>query len=292
MAQVYCLGSLNLDFVYQVDSIVSPGQTIKSLEVQTHLGGKGGNQSIALARAGANVSHIGSIGADGIELRRNLESNGVNVQFVRVGEVRTGHAIIQVQRSGQNAIIVEAGANGSISEELIRTALETAEPEDWLLAQNETNLVPWAIEYAKKRGVRIAYNPSPFDAETVTAVLPYLDLIILNETEGRDLTGESDPLLIIKGVRGRAPRLDIALTLGGDGAYLASNEETYFQPAQKVTAVDTTGAGDTFLGYLLGSHTRGIDKKNALERASRAAAVCVTRRGAAASIPLAVEIDS
>ena len=132
MAQVYCLGSLNLDFVYQVDSIVSPGQTIKSLEVQTHLGGKGGNQSIALARAGANVSHIGSIGADGIELRRNLESNGVNVQFVRVGEVRTGHAIIQVQRSGQNAIIVEAGANGSISEELIRTALETAEPEDWL----------------------------------------------------------------------------------------------------------------------------------------------------------------
>ncbi len=292
MAQVYCLGSLNLDFVYQVDSIVSPGQTIKSLEVQTHLGGKGGNQSIALARAGANVSHIGSIGADGIELRRNLESNGVNVQFVRVGEVRTGHAIIQVQRSGQNAIIVEAGANGSISEELIRTALETAEPEDWLLAQNETNLVPWAIEYAKKRGVRIAYNPSPFDAETVTAVLPYLDLIILNETEGRDLTGESDPLLIIKGVRGRAPRLDIALTLGGDGAYLASNEETYFQPAQKVTAVDTTGAGDTFLGYLLGSLTRGIDKKNALERASRAAAVCVTRRGAAASIPLAVEIDS
>jgi ribokinase len=292
MAQVYCLGSLNLDFVYQVDSIVSPGQTIKSLEVQTHLGGKGGNQSIALARAGANVSHIGSIGADGIELRRNLESNGVNVQFVRVGEVRTGHAIIQVQRSGQNAIIVEAGANGSISEELIRTALETAEPGDWLLAQNETNLVPWAIEFAKKRGVRIAYNPSPFDAETVAAVLPYLDLIILNETEGRDLTGESDPLLIIKGVRGRAPRLDIALTLGGDGAYLASNEETYFQPAQKVTTVDTTGAGDTFLGYLLGSLTRGIDKKNALERASRAAAVCVTRRGAAASIPLAVEIDS
>jgi ribokinase len=216
----------------------------------------------------------------------------VNVQFVRVGEVRTGHAIIQVQRSGQNAIIVEAGANGSISEELIRTALETAEPGDWLLAQNETNLVPWAIEFAKKRGVRIAYNPSPFDAETVAAVLPYLDLIILNETEGRDLTGESDPLLIIKGVRGRAPRLDIALTLGGDGAYLASNEETYFQPAQKVTTVDTTGAGDTFLGYLLGSLTRGIDKKNALERASRAAAVCVTRRGAAASIPLAVEIDS
>lgn len=291
MARVFCLGSLNLDFVYQVDAIVSPGQTIKSLEVQTHLGGKGGNQSIALARAGALVSHIGAIGLDGVELKSNLQGNGVDVRFVHVGEVRTGHAIIQVQRSGQNAIIVEAGANGTISEALIRSALEDAQQGDWLLAQNETNLVPWAMKFAKERGVKIAYNPSPFDSAIVSAVLPLLDLIILNETEGYDLTGVGDPSNVLEDIRVRAPGLDIALTLGAEGAYFCSRDETHFQPAQKVRAIDTTGAGDTFLGYLLGSLTRGLGNKAALERASRAAAVCVTRRGAAASIPLADEVD-
>lgn len=290
MTNVFCLGSLNLDFVYQVASIVSPGETIKSSSLQTHLGGKGGNQSIALARAGAQVCHIGAIGTDGEALQQNLQANGVNVDFVQISTIRTGHAIIQVQASGQNAIIVEGGANCAITHDLIERALMTSRPGDWLLAQNETNLVAWAIQYAKSRGMRIAYNPSPFDGDLVPSIIPHLDLLILNETEGSALTGASEPQAIISAIRNLSPSVDIGLTLGEHGAYFAAAEQVYFQPAERVAVVDTTAAGDTFLGYLLGSLTAGFDGNRALLRASRAAALCVTRHGAAVSIPLAAEV--
>jgi len=292
MTNIFCLGSLNLDFVYQVASIVSPGETIKSSGVQTHLGGKGGNQSIALARAGAQVRHIGAIGEDGLALRKNLEANGINVDFVQMSDVRTGHAIIQVQSSGQNAIIVEGGANCEITQDLIERALMTSQPGDWLLAQNETNLVAWAMECAKRLGMRVAYNPSPFDGDLVASLMPHLDLLVLNETEGSALTGASEPQAIIRTIRQLAPAVAVGLTLGEHGAYFAAEGQLHFQPAERVRVVDTTAAGDTFLGYLLGSLTAGLDGKSALTRASRAAALCVTRQGAAASIPLAVEVEN
>lgn len=292
MTSVFCLGSLNLDFVYHVASIVSPGETIKSGSLHTHLGGKGGNQSIALARAGARVYHIGAVGEDGVVLQQNLEVNGVNIDAVQVTSVRTGHAIIQVQQSGQNAIIVEGGANVAITQYSVDRALTASKPGDWLLAQNETNLVAWTIERAKRCGMRVAYNPSPFDGQLVASIISHLDLIILNETEGGALTGVSEPHAMIQAIKQLSPSIAVALTLGEHGAYFATGGQVHFQPAERVEVADTTAAGDTFLGYLLGSLTAGLDGKSALVRASRAAGLCVTRHGAAVSIPQAAEVDS
>lgn len=292
MPVVYCLGSLNLDFVYQVESIVRPGETIKSLESATHFGGKGANQSIALARAGAEVRHIGMVGPDGDDLRTNLKNSGVDTSSVQQGTTRTGHAIIQVQKSGENSIIVEAGANASITEQLIESALETAQPNDWFLTQNETNMVESAVSFARRRGLTVAYNPSPFNAQTAAAVLGQVDLLILNESEGFQLTGQREPKKILEVIRERAGSVEVLLTLGECGAFFKAGEEEFFQPAVKVRAVDTTGAGDTFLGYFIGSRVTGATPAEALALAARAAAVCVTRAGAAASIPYLMELQS
>jgi ribokinase len=291
MPRVFCLGSLNLDFVYNVDSIVTVGETISSSGVETHFGGKGANQSIALARAGATAFHIGLVGKDGSLLVENLRSNEVDITYVRTTNIRTGHAVIQVQQTGQNAIIVEAGANGAIQEELIKEALELAEPGDWFLTQNETNLVSWAVSYATQKGLKVAYNPSPFNPKIIREVLPCLSLLVLNETEANALTSCTSVSDTLERLKELSPTTDIVLTLGGDGAHFVSKTERHFQPAEKVVPVDSTAAGDTFLGYFIASLMLGNMPAGALKRASKAAALCVTRRGASASIPYASEID-
>ena len=280
-------GSLNIDLVYQVEHIARPGETIASSSHQVFAGGKGANQSAALARAGARVFHAGQVGPDGQWLVDKLAGLRVDVQHIRVGDVPTGHAIIQVDRRGQNSIVLFAGANAQIDREAIDAALSHFDRGDILLLQNEINDIAYIITSAAERGLTICLNPAPFGPEVRAYPLELVDVLIVNETEATGLAGASDPAALAS----LCPRAQIVLTLGAAGAQYRSPTEEFHLPAPQVEAVNTTGAGDTFIGYFLQGLTTAMTARDAMTRAVQAAALCVTRPGATDSIPAADEVD-
>ncbi len=284
-------GSLNLDHVYRVDHFVAPGETLASLAYARHCGGKGGNQSLALARAGAAVWQAGKIGPDGLVLRETLAAAGVDVSLLHTDGSATGHAIIQVNRDGENAILLHGGANREIGEDEAAEALARFGPGDLLLLQNEISAIPAILRQAKARGMAVAFNPAPLGPEVAGYPLDCVDLFILNEIEGGQLSGESTPEAIIAALRGRFPAADILLTLGAQGARFAGADGSMVDmAAERVQAVDTTAAGDTFIGYFLARRAVGDPPATALRIAGHAAAICVTRPGAAESIPVLAEV--
>ena len=280
-------GSLNIDLVYQVGHIVRPGETIASSSHQVFAGGKGANQSAALARAGARVFHAGQVGADGQWLVDKLAGLGVDVQHIRVGDVPTGHAIIQVDRRGQNSIVLFAGANAQISRGAINAVLAHFDRGDTLLLQNEINDISYIIASASERGLTICLNPAPFGLEVRAYPLELVDLLIVNETEATGLAGAST----LPALAALCPHAQIVLTQGDAGAQYRSPTEEFHLPAPQVEAIDTTGAGDTFIGYFLQGLTASMTARDAMARAVQAAALCVTRPGAMDSIPAANEVD-
>ena len=280
-------GSLNIDLVYQVEHIARPGETIASSSHQVFAGGKGANQSAALARAGARVFHAGQVGPDGQWLVDKLAGLGVDVQHTRVGDVPTGHAIIQVDRHGQNSIVLFAGANTQIDRGAIDAALSCFDRGDILLLQNEINDISYIIAAASERDLTISLNPAPFGPEVRAYPLELINLLIVNETEATGLVGASE----LADLAVLCPHAQIALTLGAAGAQYRSPTEEFHLPAPHVEAVDTTGAGDTFIGYFLQGLTANMTARDAMARAVQAAALCVTRPGAMDSIPAADEID-
>jgi len=278
-------GSLNIDHVYEVDHFVSPGETISSTRYSRFCGGKGLNQSIALARAGARVTHAGMIGADGALLREFLDDAGVDTHLVQIGDSATGHAVIQVTPQGDNAIVVYGGANHQIGRDLMDQVLNATGPGDWLLLQNEVNCVPEMLTAAHDRGVSIALNPAPMTDAVEQYPLETLHTLFVNEIEGAQLTGCQQPKSIVKALLARHPHLCVVLTLGERGAVFANAESWIEQPSFSVEAIDTTAAGDTFIGYYLAAVTAGAANEAALKIGCLAASVCVTRHGAADSIP-------
>ncbi|GHB91815.1 ribokinase [Cerasicoccus arenae] len=289
MVRILNLGSINIDHVYAVDHFVRPGETLASLGYQVFAGGKGYNQSIALARAGATVSHLGCIGEDGRWLVDRLTKDGVGADLIAESDSATGHAIIQVSSSGENAIVLHAGANHVIDEAALKLALASYGPGDWLLTQNETSSVANAMRLAKAKGLRIAFNPAPMTDAVQDFPLELVDCFILNETEAEALSGgETDQAG--EALRARYPQAVVVLTLGAKGAcYLDAQDEVH-QAAEPVEAVDTTAAGDTFTGFFLASLIAGAKPQEALALGSRAAGICVTRSGAANSIPFRSEL--
>lgn len=291
--KILCLGSLNLDFVYNVDHFVLPGETIAALERNQFCGGKGSNQAISLARAGANVYMAGKIGSDGGVLRERLIDNGADVSLLEIDDsVPTGHAIIEVDPSGQNSIIICGGANQTIDEDFIDRALEGFGASDIILLQNEISSLDYAIKRATEKGIGVALNPSPLDDKLKNSPeLADVDWFIINELEGAALTGEKEPEAICRAMRAKYPKCIVVLTLGTDGAMYYDGTNTYKQPTYKVKPVDTTGAGDTFTGYFLAGIGDGLEVPAALDLAAKAAAISVTRPGAADSIPSRAEVE-
>lgn len=285
-------GSVNIDHVYRVDHLVRPGETIASRDYRQFSGGKGFNQSIALARAGAAVSHAGRIGADGVWLREQLADEGADVRFLEVIDGPSGHAIIQVDEAGENSIILFGGANRTFTPEDAAEILGHFGAGDWLLLQNEISAIPEILQLAGERGLRVVFNPAPMGPEVLDYPLDGVSIFVVNETEGEAFTGESEPDAILAGMRARFPAATVVLTLGGDGSIYDDGDRRIAVPAQQVTAVDTTAAGDTFIGYLLAGLAGGDNPQAALEIATRAAAICVTRPGAAPSIPRRAEVSS
>lgn len=282
---IFNLGSLNIDRVFSVPHIVASGETISSHSLQVFAGGKGANQSIALARAGARVAHIGRVGHDGRWLMQLLDREGIDVSRIVVGSTDTGQALIQVDSAGQNAIVLTAGANREITPHDVDHALTSATAGDWLLAQNETSCVAHAIRRAKALDLRVAWNPAPCDDNVLHGLLDLVDLLCVNETEAAALAGQGDPAAAGDALATRLPHCEIVLTLSAKGATVYHAGHKLHMPASIVDVVDTTAAGDTFLGYYLAARSSGQDIAAALALATRAAASCVTRAGALDSIP-------
>lgn len=286
-------GSLNIDHVYTVEHIVSPGETVDSLEMEVFPGGKGLNQSVALARAGAEVYHAGKIGKDGAFLTRLLQSAGVDVSFVETINGYTGKAIIQVESTtGQNSIILYGGANRQMTELYIDQVLGAFSGNEILVLQNEINLVEYILRKAAKKGIQIALNPSPIGEELKRWDLHGVTWLLLNEIEGEALTGEKDPEQITDSLLKQYPEMKIVLTLGKEGALYRDKDKSFRQGIYQTQAVDTTAAGDTFTGYFLAASARGVSPEEAMEEAAKASAITVSRPGAAVSIPTRQEVLS
>lgn len=286
-------GSLNIDRVYNVESFVRAGQTVSSLGFNTFCGGKGLNQSIAAARAGASVIHAGAIGPDGEMLEICLRDSGVNVASLAHLPTATGHAIIQVDPNGQNCIIVTGGANMELTTEYIDRVLAQGQPGDIVLLQNEVNNLPYIMESAHRLGFRLAVNPSPITPELLKAPFELADWLILNELEGAEIAGcTGSNAEILQTLHTKFPNTAIVLTLGSDGVVYRDANQTASERCFPVKAVDTTAAGDTFCGYFLAGCVEGLPVQACLTLASQAAAIAVTRAGASTSIPTRGEVRS
>lgn len=286
------IGSLNLDYVYRVDHIVAPGETEATACMQVFPGGKGFNQSVALARAGVEVYHGGMIGQDGTLFLEECKKYGVNGRYIKTVEGKTGHTIIQVEKSGQNSILLFGGANQEITKAYVEEVIKDFTAEDMLLVQNEISQLPYIIEVAAKQGMKIAMNPSPLNDKLKACDLDKIHIFLMNEIEGEQITGKKNPDEILVEMHKRYPKAKVLLTLGKDGALYGDETGTFRQEIVKVKAVDTTAAGDTFTGFFLAGLLAGKEMKKVLERATRASALAVTREGAAPSIPSIEEVEN
>lgn len=283
------LGSLNIDKVYSVEHFVAAGETLSAAKMETFSGGKGLNQSVALARAGAQVWHAGAIGPDGAGLKALLGEAGVDTSLLQTLDTVTGHAIIQLTPAGQNCIIISAGANGELSEEYIDSALAGFGPGDLLLLQNEVNNVPYAMRKAKEKGLLIAFNASPISSALLDYPLELVDYYLINEVEGKALAGEKaqgqDNEAILAALTARFPGAAIVLTVGKDGVLYQRGGVRARHGIYRVKVEDTTAAGDTFCGFFLAGVAKGLPAEECLRVASLASSLAVSCKGAANSIP-------
>ncbi len=258
------------------------------------LGGKGANQSLAMARAGGRLSHWGRVGRQDAWARDTLARAGVEVGQVRLVDEPSGHAIIQVDDAGENAIILFPGANHGSSREQLAELVDAATPGDWLLLQNERSGLEELDPLAVERGLKVAFNPAPMDDSVVQLPLSLCSVLFVNRTEAARLAGlavQSSAEALLDALAAQLPETEVVLTLGGEGAWHQHCDERRHQPALPVVAVDTTAAGDTFIGYYLAALQAGMPIAECLRRAATAAALGVQRPGAAESIPTLDEVE-
>lgn len=294
--RVLSFGSLNIDYVYKVDHFVRTGETLSSKSLQVFTGGKGLNQSIALAKAGVDVYHAGMIGEDGKMLLNALDEAGVHTEYVKVqSEVRTGNAMIQNDLQGDNCILLYGGANQQIDQNYIEEVLSRFDCDDWLLIQNEINNLPYLVNRAKEKGMRIILNPSPMDEKIAELPLNKIDYFILNEVEAqqllqKELKDDRDGKALAAEIKAAFPNAVVVLTQGEKSSIYYDGKRCITQDIFKVKVVDTTAAGDTFTGYFVGGILNGDFPETAMRAAAKASAIAVTRPGAAPSIPMKEEV--
>ena len=288
--KVLNIGSMNLDLVYSVDHIVQPGETESSFSMSTFLGGKGMNQSVALAKAGVEVWQGGMIGEDGQPFLDACAEFGVKAQCIEKVPGKSGHAVIQIDKHAQNCILLYGGANQQLTEAYVDKTLARFDAGDLLLLQNEVNLLPYIVDRAYEKGMQIALNPSPFNDKLKAVDMGKVSIFLLNEVEGGQVTGETEPRAIIEKLLSLYPHARIVLTLGADGSIYADAGERHDQPIFPVQAVDTTAAGDTFTGYFLAGLVEGMPVAEALKMSAKASSIAVSRPGAVPSIPWRKEV--
>lgn len=289
--KVLNFGSLNIDYVYSVDHIMREGETQACTKMERFCGGKGMNQSIALAKAGVGVCHAGMVGADGEWLLEMCQKSGVDTRYIRKTDGKSGHTIIQVDKNAQNCILLYGGANREITEEYIDEVLNEFEKGDIILLQNEVNLLDKIIEKAYEKEMIIILNPSPMDEAIKKCDLHKVTILLLNEIEGEQITGENAPEKILDKLNVFYPDMKVVLTLGGKGSVYQEKEKCCTQDIFSVKPVDTTAAGDTFTGYFIASVLEGMPVEKGMQMAAKAASIAVSRKGAAVSVPYRKEVE-
>ncbi len=283
-------GSCNIDQVYSLDHIVRVGETQTTYKLETFPGGKGLNQSIAIARAGAKVYHAGCVGCDGDMLIDVLSQSGVDLSYLKRVDEKNGHAIIQVTTSGENSIFLYAGSNEMVSIEYIDSVLEHFSEGDIILLQNEISNIDYIVKRAYEKKMSIVLNPSPFNEKLSEIDFNMISCVILNEVEAGEIAKCDNAEGCLKFFKENYPNIKVMLTLGSRGCVYMDSEHEIFQPAFKVDVVDTTAAGDTFTGYFLSEVSQGTNYEDVLKIATAASAIAVSRSGAAPSIPLKDEV--
>ncbi len=284
---IFNFGSINVDHVYRVADMPLPGETLTAGSYRKLLGGKGINQSIAIARAGQMPVHVGAVGSDDHWTIAQVKSFGIDTGHIAQSAHPTGHAVIYVDDTGENQIVIYGGANRDLQPAQIDTAFKAHGAGDhWVLVQNETNLLVEIVDRAKASGFKVAYSAAPFVADTVAGLINKIDILAVNEIEAQEAAG----LLGVDVSSIAVPEL--LVTRGSQGVEFYSHGEMHHHPAFQVDAVDTTGAGDTFLGSFLAHHCQGADIARSLRYASAASALQVTRPGAAVAIPAREEVET
>jgi len=286
-------GSVNIDLVFTVDHMVEPGETLSSSSFFRSAGGKGANQSAALAKAGASVTHAGKIGSDGQFLVDLLLGYGVDTSLIRLYEGATGQALIQLDKHKQNAIVLYGGGNVQITVGEIDESLSLFVAGDMLVLQNEIVHTSYLIEQAKKKGMNVCLNTAPFDEKILALPLQLVDILVVNEIEGAALANTAKGASfdqVLDALVEAYPEGEIVLTVGKGGAYYGYKEVRLHEPIYDLPVVDTTAAGDTFIGYFLTSRSLGHDNQSSLRYACKASGLAVSRLGAMGSIPLASEV--
>lgn len=290
--KIMVFGSLNMDHVYRVNRFTAPGETVASLELSDICGGKGLNQSIAIQNAGMNVMHAGCVGVkDGAPLLRFLEEKGVDTHLVSLVDLPSGHTVIQVnQKTGENAILLYGGANQAVDEAMIDKALLELGAGDLLVMQNEISAMSLLMGKAHEKGIKLVLNPSPIEGVVQNFPLQLVDIFFLNEYEAMSLAGcnqQAEEALVQI-----FPKAKFIVTYGEKGAaVIGAGKKRRWVDGIRVEAVDTTGAGDTFLGYYISRMAAGASDEICLQYAAQAAALCVERLGAAQAIPLLKEVE-
>jgi len=284
---IFNLGSINIDHFYRLPHLVRPSETLSAQHYSQGLGGKGANQSVAMAKAGAEVFHIGAINENNGDYLTRIQNIGIHTDHLHCVDTPTGHGIVMIDdNSGENQIVVYPGANQHISEEMIDNALKEATDNDWALCQNETNNTAYFLHKAKHKNMKLCYSAAPFVAETTLGLIPLIDLLVVNEIEAQDLERSIGHPLDKAGIP------HVIITRGGNGVRYVGIEGELELPAPNVNAVDTTGAGDTFLGLFLARFSAGYALKASLLFALVGASIQVTRTGTADAIPSLSEIES
>lgn len=284
------IGSMNIDYVYQVDHFVKPGETLSAKHRFVNCGGKGLNQSIAASKAGSMVYHAGLIGEGGEMLKAKLEEYHVNTAFLENTGGTCGHAMIQLDSNGENSILLFGGTNQSLMENYIDKVLDKFGNQGLVLLQNEINLIPYIIERAYERGLMVALNAAPMTPAVLQYPIEKLSWLIVNEIEGKELAKCSSDSEILSALAVKYPRCSILLTLGNKGACCLHHGILYKIGCHNVNAVDTTGAGDTFTGYFLSGIITGTSVRDSLYNATTASALCIEKKGASDSVPTMADI--
>lgn len=283
--KVLCFGSANLDHVYKVDHFTVPGETQGCLEYNIKCGGKGVNQAIAMALAGNDTYFAGIIGSDSGLLKDALVDKGVHIDYMKISNKPTGHAIIEVDQSGQNHILLYGGTNKEIDFEYIDEVLSHFSKGDIVVLQNEINNVPYIIERCYEKEMKIFFNAAPYDIAVKNYPIEKVTWLVVNETEGATLSNEEDYEKIIQTLKQKYPHTHILFTMGKEGSRVLTDKEDIKVEALKVNAVDTTGAGDTYIGYFVRGIVEEMPLLETAQMATKASAIAVTRFGAVDSIP-------
>lgn len=285
-------GSLNIDYVYHVPHFCTEDECVRAKTLQMTVGGKGLNQSVVISRAGAKVYQAGLIGPNGNVLKAYLEENHVDTSLLQACQTLQGHAVVQINPAGEHSTFVYGGSNSQLTPEVVDRCLAPFSRGDFLLLQNEVTSIPYMIEAAYEKRMRIIFNASPVDQDIFRSNCNKAEWLVVNEIECMEIADCDETTAAFAKMQQMYPDAGILLTLGNDGAVCYRDGDVIVQKAYPVKLADTVGAGDAFVGYFIAALSKNHPLEECLDMAAKAGAITVSREGAASAFPTIEEVQN